>query len=100
MELISLKKLAIQREMEIIFRETRSGRAWKVSRDGVLKFANPKPWGELLDYSPEEIMQTADEFSLVTDEKQLVLDRKQMEDFLSGTLKSPPSAKSAEEDRE
>ncbi len=100
MELINLKKIAIQKEMQIVFRETSSGRAWMVSRDGILKFAYPKPWGELLDHSPEQIIQTADEFNLITDESNVVLGRREMEDFLRDALKSPLAAKSGDEDRE
>ena len=100
MELINLKKIAIQREMEITFREKSSGRAWKVSRDGVLKFGLPKPWGEPLDYSPEQIVQTADEFSLVSDGRQQVLNRKEMEDFIADALKSPLAARSTDEEHE
>ena len=85
--------------MEITFREKASGRAWKVSRDGILKFAVPKSWGDPLDYSPEEIIELADEFSLVVADRQQVLDRKEMEKFLADSLKSP-AAKSADEERE
>jgi hypothetical protein len=99
MELINLKKVAIQKEIEITFREKSSGRAWKVSRDGILKFAFPKPWGEPLEYSPEQVVQTADEFSLVSDDKQQVIGRKEMEDFLADALKSP-LAKSTDEEHE
>src|SRR5262249_15895728 len=98
-ELINLKRLAIQKAVEITFREKSSGRAWKVSRDGILKFALPKPWGEPLEYSPEQIVQTADEFSLVSAEKEQVLGRKEMEDFLANALKSP-QAKSNDEEHE
>ena len=100
MELINLKKVAIQKEMEITFREKSSGRAWKISRDGILKFAFPKPWGEPLEYSPEQVVQTADEFSLVFDDKQQqVMSRKEMEDFLANALGSPLS-KSTDEEHE
>jgi hypothetical protein len=97
MELITLKKLAIQKEMEITFREKSSGRAWKVSRDGILKFAFPKPWGEPLEYSPEQIMQAADEFSLVSAEKEQVMGRKEMENFLADILKGPQTKSNDEE---
>jgi len=100
MEVINLKKVAIQKEMEITFREKSSGRAWKISRDGILKFAFPKPWGEPLEYSPEQILETADEFSLVFDSKQQqVMGRKEMEDFLANALGSPLS-KSTDEEHE
>jgi hypothetical protein len=97
MELISLKKLAIQKEVEITFRERSSGRAWKVSRDGILKFAFPKPWGEPLEYSPEQLMQTADEFRLVSAEAEQVIGRSEMEDLLADVFKSPQAKSTNEE---
>ena len=97
MELISLKRLAIQKAVEITFREKSTGRAWRVSRDGILKFAFPKPWGEPLEYSPEQIVQTADEFSLVSAEKEQIMGRKEMEDFLASALKSPQAKSNDEE---
>jgi len=100
LELINLKKLAIQGEMEITFKEKASGRAWKVSRDGILKFAVPKPWGDPLDYSPEQVIEVADEFSVVAADRRQVLDRKEMEKFVAESLKSPAAAKSADEERE
>ena len=101
MELINLKKLAIQGEMEITFKEKASGRAWKVSRDGILKFAVPKPWGgDPLEHSPEQVMEVADEFSVAAADRRQVLDRKEMEEFLAKSLKSPAATKSADEELE
>jgi hypothetical protein len=97
LELISLKRLAIQKAVEITFREKSSGRAWKVSRDGILKFAFPKQWGEPLEYSPEQILQSADEFTLVSAEKEQVVGRKEMGDFLANALKSPHTKSNDEE---
>src|SRR6058998_393535 len=100
LQLINLRKIAIQKELEIIFKEKSSGRSWKIARDGVIKFAFPKPWGDPLDYTPEQVLDTADEFDIMVEGRHQVLARKEMEDFVADALKSPHSAKTADEDRE
>ena len=100
LQLINLRKIAIQKEIEITFKEKSSGRSWKIARDGVIKFAFPKPWGDPLEYSPEQVLDTADEFNIVIQGRQQILGRKEMEDFVADALKSPQSAKTSDEDRE
>ena len=99
-KLIDLKKIAIQKDMEITFKESSSGHAWKIARDGVLKYPFQKPWGEPLDYTPEQILGTADEFSLVAQGKQQTLSRQEMENFLREALKTPHAAKAVDEEHE
>jgi hypothetical protein len=99
-KLIDLKKIAILKDLEITFKESSSGHAWKIARDGVLKFAVPKPWGEPLDYTPEQTLGTADVFSLVTQGKQQVLSRQEMENFLTEALKAPHAAKAVDEEHD
>lgn len=98
MDLIGLRRLAILKEAEIVFKETSTGRAWKIARDGVIKFALPKTWGEPLDFTPEEIFKAADEFSFVVAGKPAVLDRVQMERVLADGLKTPHAAKASPEE--
>ena|SRR5438552_10380190 len=100
LQLMNLRKIAIQKELEITFKEKSSGRCWKIARDGVIKFAYPKPWGDPLNHTPEQVLDTADQFDIMVEGRQQVLGRKEMEDFIAEALKSPPSAKTADEDRE
>lgn len=100
LQLINLRKVAIQKELEIIFKEKSSSRSWKIARDGVIKFAFPKPWGDPLDYTPEQVLDTADEFDITIEGREQILGRKEMEDFVADALKSPQAAKTADEDRE
>ncbi len=95
LDLITLRKLAILKEAEIVFKETSTGRAWKIAPDGVIKFALPRTWGEPLDFTPEQILKTADEFSFVATGKPVVFNRVEMERFLTDSFRSPHSSKAA-----
>jgi hypothetical protein len=53
-----------------------------------------------LDYTPEQTLGTADEFSLVSQGKQQVLNRQEMENFLTEALKAPHAAKAVDEEHE
>ena len=81
-----LRKLAIQQDVEITYRVKATGRSWRVSRDGIVKFGAAKPWGEPVDHTPEAILTLADEFSMEGQQMPRLLTRDQMSQLLAGCL--------------
>ncbi len=96
--LLNLRKMAIQKEAEVTFRESASGRAWKVSGDGIVKFAAPKPWGTPVDHNPESVLQAADEFLLTSHGQSRRLTRSEMEAFLARIFQRTTTSQQEAED--
>ena len=92
-----LKKFAIQEGVEIAFCHKATGRSWKVSPDGIVKFGTPKPWGERVDHSPESILALADEFSLMGGETPHLLTQVQMSQLLADALGKTSTSHSEDE---
>ncbi|HVN78851.1 MAG TPA: hypothetical protein VMW38_07620 [Terriglobia bacterium] len=92
-----LRKFAIQEQTEITFREEPTRHCWRVSRDGIVKFGTSKPWGEIVDYTPESTLALADEFSLEGPEKARLLTRAQMTQLLAEALTKTSTSHSEDE---
>ncbi len=97
-DLQNLRRWVIQQATELTFREKATGRAWKLASDGVVKYAQPPVWGSPSIETPEQILEIADEFVLVSRGNTQILSRSQLEVLLSGMLKKAiPSAAEASE---
>jgi hypothetical protein len=92
MDLISLRRWVIQQGQELTFREKTTGRAWKLSPEGVLKYSQPPNWGTPPDHTPEQILQLADEFILTDRLKTQTLTRSELEPLLGKTMRKPGPA--------
>lgn len=96
MDLLSLRRWVIEQGQELTFREKATGRAWKLSPEGVLKYSQPPNWGIPLDHTPEQIFQVADEFILGDRVKTQTLTRLELELLLGKTVrKSGPAGSEA-----
>jgi hypothetical protein len=92
MDLLSLRRWVIQQDQELTFREKATGRAWKLSPEGVLKYSQPTDSGTPQDHTPEQIFQLADEFILVDRAKTQTLTRSELELLLGKTMRKPAPA--------
>jgi hypothetical protein len=91
-DLLSLRRWVIQQDQELTFREKATGRAWKLSPEGVLKYSQPPNWGTPRDHTPEQIFQLADEFILVDRAKTQTLTRSELELLLGKTTRQTSAA--------
>jgi len=92
-----LRKFAIQEDVEVTYRDKATGRSWKVSRDGIVRFGAAKPWGDLMDHTPESILDLADEFSLDGREMPRLINRAQMGQLLADSLGKTSTSRSEDE---
>ena len=97
-DLQNLRRWVIQQATELTFREKATGRAWKVALDGVVKYDQPRAWGSPPDFTPEQVLQLADEFVLVSRSKTQLLSRQELEALLDGSFKkgAPTAAEASE----
>jgi|GEM_PF-2500351 len=101
-KLVDIKKLAIEKRVSIVFKDSRTGNAWEVSKDGVLRKPGRalKSWKDIPSYSVGEVLSNADEFRIGSDEEQKLLDRQALAALITETftVRGPSTKTKKDED--